>query len=77
MCRKRPFATHGQEHLPARVAVCRIPCLILCLADVWRVCQCRASLASPSGFVLLRRTVTSTPSPAVAPTEAPARRALS
>ena len=27
---------------PARAAVCRIPCLILCLADVERVCQYRA-----------------------------------
>ena len=34
MCRKRPFATHGQGRRPARAAVCRIPCLILCLADV-------------------------------------------
>ena len=42
MCRKRPFATDGQYRLPARAAVCRIPCLILCLADVERVCQCRA-----------------------------------
>ena len=34
MYRKRPFATHGQGRRPARAAVCRIPCLILCLADV-------------------------------------------
>ena len=34
MCRKRPFATHRQERLPAPVALCRIPCLILCLAYV-------------------------------------------
>ena len=42
MCRKRPFATDGQRRRPARAAVCRIPCLILCLADVERVGQCRA-----------------------------------
>ena len=36
MCRKRPFATHGQRRRPVRAAVCRIPCLILCLADVDR-----------------------------------------
>ena len=42
MCRKRPFATHRQGRLPARAAGCRIPCLILCLADVERVGQCRA-----------------------------------
>ena len=34
MYRKRPFATGGQRRHPARAAVCRIPCLILCLADV-------------------------------------------
>ena len=34
MYRKRPFATYGQERLPTRGAVCRIPCRILCLADV-------------------------------------------
>ena len=33
-CRKRPFATHGRGRLQTRAAVCRIPCLILCLADV-------------------------------------------
>ena len=42
MCRKRPFATDRQEPRPARAAACRIPCLILCLADVKRVGQCRA-----------------------------------
>ena len=49
MCRKRPFATSGQERLPTRAAVCRIPCLILCLAYVERVCQCRAPNA-PCGL---------------------------
>ena len=39
MCRKRPFAIHRQGRLQARAAVCRIPCLILCLADVERVGQ--------------------------------------
>ena len=34
--RKRPFATHGQGRLPARAAVCRIPCRILCLVNVKR-----------------------------------------
>ena len=34
LCRKRSFATHAQRPRPARAAVCRIPCLILCLADV-------------------------------------------
>ena len=43
MCRKRPFATHRQRPRPARAAVCRIPCLILCLAYVERVCQCRGA----------------------------------
>ena len=42
MCRKRPFATCGRGCLPVRAAACRIPCLILCLAYVKRVCQCRA-----------------------------------
>ena len=42
MCRKRPFATHARARLPTPTAVCRIPCLILCLADVRRMCQCRA-----------------------------------
>ena len=42
MCRKRSFATDGQERRPARAAVCRIPCLILCLAYVERGCQYRA-----------------------------------
>ena len=42
MCRKRSFATGGRGRRPARAAVCRIPCLILCLADIERVCQCRA-----------------------------------
>ena len=37
MYRKRPFAIHGHWRLPARAAVCRIPCRILCLADVVRV----------------------------------------
>ena len=37
--RNRPFATHGQRRRPARAAVCRIPCLILCLAYVECVCQ--------------------------------------
>ena len=40
--RKRSFATHRQRPRPARAAACRIPCLILCLADVARVGQCRA-----------------------------------
>ena len=35
---QRPFAIHRQERLQARAAVCRIPCRILCLADVERVC---------------------------------------
>ena len=30
------FATHRPGRRPARAAVCRIPCLILCLADVER-----------------------------------------
>ena len=40
--RNRSFATGGRGRRPASAAVCRIPCLILCLADVERVCQCRA-----------------------------------
>ena len=42
MCRKRSFATGWRGRRPARAAVCRIPCLILCLADVQRVDKCRA-----------------------------------
>ena len=42
MYRKRPFATHRRGRHPVRAAVCRIPCLILCLANVKRVGQCRA-----------------------------------
>ena len=34
MYRKRPFGTHGQGRRPARATVCRILCLILCLAYV-------------------------------------------
>ena len=34
MYRKRPFATRGRERRPARAVVCRIPCRILCLANV-------------------------------------------
>ena len=40
--RNRSFATGGRGRRPASAAVCRIPCLILCLAYVERVCQCRA-----------------------------------
>ena len=36
LCRKRPFATGGRWRLPASTSVCRIPCLILCLAYVER-----------------------------------------
>ena len=43
MYRKRSFATHRQKRLQASAAVCRIPCLILCLAYVERVCQCRGA----------------------------------
>ena len=49
MCRKRPFATFGRWRLQTRAAVCRIQCLILCLADVERVGQCRAP-NSPVGL---------------------------
>ena len=49
MCRKRSFGTYGRGCRPASAAVCRIPCLILCLADVERVCQCRAPNA-PRGL---------------------------
>ena len=52
MCRKRPFATHWRKRLQARAAVCRIPCLILCLADVKRVGQCSAPTAP---YLALRR----------------------
>ena len=52
MYRKRPFATHWRKRLQARAAVCRIPCLILCLADVKRVGQCRAPNAP---YLALRR----------------------
>ena len=43
MSTQRSFATHGRRPLPASTpAFCRIPCLILCLAYVERVGQCRA-----------------------------------
>ena len=45
MCRKRSFATYGQRRRPARSAVCRISCRILCLVYVERACQCRAPMA--------------------------------
>ena len=49
LCRKRPFATHGQRPRPARAAVCRIPCRILCLADVERTSMARRPvLTSPA-----------------------------
>ena len=38
MYRKRPFTIRRRGRLPVSAAVCRIPCLILCLADVERVC---------------------------------------
>ena len=46
MCRKRPFATRGQGRRPARAAVCRIPCLILCLADVEQKSMARRTSSS-------------------------------
>ena len=47
MCRKRPFATHRRGRRPARAAACRIPCLILCVADVARTsCPSNARLQS-------------------------------
>ena len=50
LCRKRSFATGWQGRRPASAAVCRrIPCLILCLASVKRVCQCRPP-NSPCGL---------------------------
>ena len=45
MCRKRPFATGGRGRRPASTAVCRIPCLILCLADALRGTSAFALLA--------------------------------
>ena len=41
MYRKRPFATDRHGHRPARTIVCRIPCLILYLADVERTSMAR------------------------------------
>ena len=47
MCRKRSFATHRRGRRPARAAACRIPCLILCVADVARTsCPSNARLQS-------------------------------
>ena len=43
MCRKRSFGTGGRGRLPASAAVCRRPCLILCLAYVERVAQVSGS----------------------------------
>ena len=44
MCRKRPFAIRGQGRRPVPAAVCRIPCLILCLADVERTSMARRTV---------------------------------
>ena len=49
LCRKRPFATRRRGRRPASATVCLIPSLILCLAYVERVCQCRAP-NSPCGL---------------------------
>ena len=43
----RAFATHGRRRRPARAAVSRIPCRILCLADVERTRQCSAGESRP------------------------------
>ena len=40
-CRKRPFRTRGRGRRPASAAVCRIPCLMLCLAYVARKSMAR------------------------------------
>ena len=42
MYRNRSFAIHGQGRRPVRAAVCRVLCLILCLAYVMRVGQFQA-----------------------------------
>ena len=55
MCRKRSFAIHGRGRRPAPAAVCRIPCLILCLANVERVCLCRRITATTFSLGLLGR----------------------
>ena len=55
VCRKRSFATHRQGRRPTSAAACRIPCLILCLADVERACQCHCAelaLRSEAGWPL-------------------------
>ena len=52
MYRKRPFATHRPGRRQTSPAVCRIPCRILCVADVERVGQCRAPNAP---YLALRR----------------------
>ena len=50
MCRKRPFATRRRGRRQTRAAVCRIPCLILCLANVehvgWLPCAERAAVVN-------------------------------
>ena len=47
MYRKRPFAIHRRKRLQAGAAACRIPCLILCVADVARTsCPSNARLQS-------------------------------
>ena len=43
-----PTAATAVAAFAASISVCRIPCLILCLADVERVCQCRTP-NSPCG----------------------------
>ena len=42
--RNRPFAIHGPGLLQPRAAVCRIPCLILCLAYVERTSMARRTV---------------------------------
>ena len=56
--RKRPFAIHRQRRRPASTLVCRIPCLILCLADVARTALPLVDrLGSPRVFSPLTKVV--------------------
>ena len=57
MCRKRPFATRGQGRRPVPAAGCRIPCLILCLADLSYTALTRSKAARQAALARSGRVV--------------------
>ena len=65
--RNRSFGTHCRGRRPARATVCRIPCLILCLADVERVGPCRAPNAPGGVHGRIASVIASLVSPASQP----------